>query len=317
MKDIVTIGEAMACFIPAAPGPLRHVRQFAKHVVGAEFNLAIGAARLGLATGWISRVGDDEFGREICAILQGEGVDTSQVRTSARPTGIYFREYTPWGEPRVYYYRHGSAASGLGPDDIDPAYVTEARVLHLTGITPLLGEGCRLAVAKAMAIAQEAGVAIAFDPNIRYKLIAREEVPAFYRPFIARSTVLLAGHDELRAIFGGEDLAPEALEQKVLDSGPSLLAIKRGADGAVACTASERVEIEAHPVAQVVDLIGAGDGFDAGFLAAWLRGWDLQRSLRLATLVGACAVGVHGDYEGYPRWPEATAILDHSQIITR
>lgn len=317
MVDIVTIGEAMACLVPQSPGPLRHIRQFEKHVAGAEFNLAIGAARLGLSVGWISRVGNDEFGMEILRVLRGEGVDVSQVRVSPRPTGVYFKEYGALGEPRVYYYRSGSAASEISPDDISEGYIASAQALHITGITPLLSKSCHAAVGKAMQMARDAGVKVIFDPNIRFKLISAQDAPAFFLSFLANSDVVLAGESELRTIFATGDAPLEELEERVLDHGASLVVVKRGADGAIARTPQERVEEGAYPIATVVDPIGAGDGFDAGFLASWLRGWDLHQALRLANFVGACATGVHGDYEGYPTWTEASAALANGPDVTR
>lgn len=108
--------------MPSSSGRLRHVRQFEKHVGGAEFNVAVGLSRLGVAAGWISRIGEDEFGAEILGVLRAEEVDVRSVTRSSRPTGLYFKEYTTPSEPRVYYYRSGLAASTLDADDIDAGY---------------------------------------------------------------------------------------------------------------------------------------------------------------------------------------------------
>ncbi|MGE5589504.1 MAG: sugar kinase [Bacillota bacterium] len=317
MVDIISIGEAMAVFVPAERGPLRHVRRFEKHVAGAEFNLAIGASRLGLEAGWISRVGQDEFGEEIVRVLRSEGVDTRHVHRSSQPTGVYFKEYSALGEPRVLYYRAGSAASEMGPDDVDPGYIASAQILHVTGITPLLSDSCLQATRKAIDAAHQAGVTVVLDPNIRYKLVAPGDVPAVFRPLLQDSDLVLAGENELRAILLDDASPLERLEEAVLDLGPRLVVVKRGASGAVARTAAQRVEEGPFAVQRVVDPIGAGDGFDAGFLAGWLRRWDLRRCLRLGNLVGACATGVHGDYEGYPAWEEALATLERHQSASR
>lgn len=307
--DIVTMGEALISLVPQETGPLRHVKLFAKHVAGAELNLAIGAARLGLKTGWISRVGQDEFGKQILNVLRGEGVDVSQVTTSPQPTAIYFKEYGGWGETKVQYYRTGSAASTMAPEDVNPDYVRRAKVLLLTGITPLLSESCLQATLHALDIARHVGATVVFDPNIRYKLIQASEVSNFFRPLVAKSDIILAGEEELRSIFAAEHTPLADLEEATLALGPQLVVTKRGAMGASVRTADSDAYVPAYEVTTIVDTIGAGDGFNAGFLAGWLRGWELEQCLRLGNLVGATAVGVCGDYEGYPAWDEALTIL--------
>jgi 2-dehydro-3-deoxygluconokinase len=190
-------------------------------------------------------------------------------------------------------------------------------VLHITGITPLLSASCEAAVWKAIEIARAAGVKVSFDPNIRYKLIDRAKVPAFYRPFLAVADILLIGLGEMQAILDDAEVRAEILEEQMLAFGPSLVVVKSGAGGAVARTQEERVVEPAFPVTRVVDPIGAGDGFNAGFLTGYLRDWDLRRSLRLGNLLGASATGVHGDFEGYPDRLLADALLDRGEQETR
>ena len=140
MKKLLTLGETMACFLPGAPGPLRYVSGYRLAIAGAESNLAIDAAKLGVEAVWFSRLGQDEFGAFVRNQVRAEGVDCrAVVFDETHPTGLMFKQ-TGVGESRVYYYRAGSAASFLSPDDITPALFAGVGLLHLTGITPVLSE---------------------------------------------------------------------------------------------------------------------------------------------------------------------------------
>ena len=137
--DVVTLGESMVLLLAEQPGPMREATTFRRFVAGAESNLAIGLSRLGHAAGWFSRVGDDEFGRALVFRIRGEGVDTSHVISDpTAPTGLVIRERREVGPIEQVYYRRGSAASRLSPADLDLTYLSGARFLHLTGITPAL-----------------------------------------------------------------------------------------------------------------------------------------------------------------------------------
>src|SRR5215218_9864918 len=143
MPSVVTAGETMVLGVPARPGRLRHAPSLELKIGGAESNLAIALSRLGVSSGWISFLGDDEPGRLVLDRVRGEGVDTSQIRRlGGYPTGLYLREKVG-AEVRVYYYRQGSAASTLAPGAFDPEYLEGAEFLHLTGITPALSATCR------------------------------------------------------------------------------------------------------------------------------------------------------------------------------
>src|SRR5919199_3648728 len=132
--DVVSLGESMVLLVAEQPGPLREATTFRRHVAGAESNVAIGLCRLGHTAGWISRVGDDEFGRAVAFRIRGEGVDLSRLIVDpGAPTGVLFRERREVGPIEVVYYRRGSAASRLSTADLDADYLRQARYLHLTG----------------------------------------------------------------------------------------------------------------------------------------------------------------------------------------
>jgi 2-dehydro-3-deoxygluconokinase len=316
MPDVVTFGETMALFAPRETGPLRYVADYRLKMGGTESNVAIALARLGIEVGWFSRVGDDELGRFIVHNVRGEGVDTSRVIVDpGAPTGLYLKEISAVGETTVYYYRSGSAASRMRPADLDSEYLTSARWLHVTGITPALSEDCRNTVEHAIELARAAGLEVSFDPNMRLKLWTVEQARETMFPLIRRSTILLGGMEELSLLLQVD--TPEAAADWALEQGLSIAVIKLGADGALVATPTERRTIPPFTIPRVVDTVGAGDGFDAGFMAGRLLGRDPWQSAELGNVVGAHALMVEGDYEGYPTMAEAEAFVAGRARVAR
>ena len=146
MLDAVTMGESMIAFEALEYGPLREAKLFHKWVGGAEDNFAIGLARLGFQCGWFSRLGDDEFGKEVYRTIKGEGIDVSRTRfDSDAQTGIFFIERRAHGDFKCYFYRKQSAASLISPEDIDEDYIKNSKIVYLTGITPVLSKSAQQA----------------------------------------------------------------------------------------------------------------------------------------------------------------------------
>ncbi|MER3397280.1 MAG: sugar kinase [Chloroflexota bacterium] len=308
VPDVITLGETMVLFAPLEAGPLRYARRFEMRLGGAESNFAVGVVRLGFSAGWVSRLGDDEFGRFIYTQLRGEGVDVSRVRFDPEaPTGVFFKELGRPGGTRVYYYRRGSAASRLSPADLDEDYFAGARWLHLTGITPALSESCRAAVEVALNLARRHGLKVSFDPNLRLKLWPLELARRVLVPLMGRADVVLGGHEELCLLL--EKTTPEAAAEALLAAGVGIVAVKLGGEGALVMTADFRDRVPAFPVDRVVDPVGAGDAFDAGFVAGLLLGRSLVEATRLGNACGALMVAVTGDYEALPTLAEAEAFM--------
>jgi 2-dehydro-3-deoxygluconokinase len=311
IAEVVTLGECMALAFPPDPVGLAESKRLKLDIAGAESNLCIGLSRLGVRARFISRVGDDPFGLRIQQVLDQEGVDTSALSTDPEaPTGVFFREHLSDGQRRVYYYRKGSAASRLSPGDLHPGLFQGARLVHLTGITPALSPACAAACQRAIELARQAGAWISFDPNFRPRLWKAHEAQATLLPLMSQADILLMGHEDAQALFdleGQTNVLYKQILQRGLDLGASIIVLKLGQQGACALAKSgieplgQIIKVSAHPVKQVIDPVGAGDGFDAGFIAGWLRGWNLEKCLQLGARLGAAAVGVMGDYAGYPR----------------
>lgn len=305
--DVVTLGEAMLLLVADDGLPLQDTALFRRSIAGAESNVAIGLARLGHRTGWLGRVGDDPFGHGVLRTLRGEGVDVSRARMDpTAPTGVIVRDRHPDRPVQVAYYRTGSAGSRLDPSDVEPAWLTNARILHITGITAALSDSAARALNKAVTLAAEAGLTISFDPNIRYKLAPADRWEHLLRPLAARSHIVLASLAEALLISGRNEVA--AAGEWFLEQGAHCVVIKEGRHGAWAADATSQHHC---PTASItaVDPIGAGDAFAAGFLSARLRGLSLDHALREASAVAAAAVGAPGDINGLPTACQRDAIL--------
>lgn len=296
--ELVTLGETMALFAAPSIGLLRHAHSLNLSVAGAESNLAIGVCRLGRSAAWISRVGDDEFGRLVIGTLAAEGLDTSRVTVDGTaPTGLMIKERRSDSITRVMYYRSGSAASRLSPGDVDEELVRRAGVLHVTGITPALSSSARAAVRAAVDTARAAGVTVSLDFNYRSALWGAAEAGTELRDLTALADVVFATVPEARLAVAGDD--EKTLATALAGMGPRHVLIKRGARGVFALLDDTAHDLPAHRVA-VVDPVGAGDAFASAYLAELIGGRPAPDCLAAATVAGAFAVTVPGDWEGLP-----------------
>ena len=307
MLDVVTFGESMVLLVPTKRGMLRHAHTFKRFIAGAESNTAIGLAHLGHKTGWISRVGHDEFGHCVLENISNEGVDISRVVTDKQaPTAVFFKERHPDGNTKVFYYRKGSAASRLSPNDLDPQYIAQSKYLHLTGITPALSRTARKTVLSAIEIASKAQVKISLDPNLRRQLWSEKSWRKFLLSILVKIDIILTGAEEAQILSGESD--PEKAARELLKYGPEMVIVKLGPEGALAVREEDQVYEPAIKV-KVVEPVGAGDAFNAGFLSGLLRKWDLKAALRLGNIVEGLATTVPGDVEGLPTWAQVQQYL--------
>jgi 2-dehydro-3-deoxygluconokinase len=265
---------------------------------GAESNVAIGVSRLGGRAAWVGRLGGDAVGELILRELRAEGVDVHAAIDTA-PTALMLKERLAPQRTRVTYYRRSMAGSRLRPSDIPRDVIMGARILHVTGIPAALGAEASSAVHHAIDLAREAGAIVSFDVNHRASLwndsaLAAEE----YRRVAARADIVFAGDDEAELVTGEVDIDAQIASLRRL--GVDHVVIKRGERGAVTVDKDgARIALAAIPVA-VVDTVGAGDAFVAGWLTEFGRGADARRRLETAVVCGAFACTVDGDWEAAP-----------------
>ncbi|MFB4357737.1 sugar kinase [Pantoea sp. BS_4] len=300
--DVITIGEAMAMFVARETGDLAAVETFIKRAAGAELNVAIGLARLGLKVGWVSRIGQDAFGRFICQVLDKENIDHRQVTVDPRyPTGFQLKSKVDDGsDPLVEYFRKGSAASHLSPEDFDHDYFGSARHLHLSGVAAAISDSSLELTRHAAKEMRARGKTISFDPNLRPVLWRSEEEMRNQLNLLAEyADWVLPGEKEGYILTGYRQ--PQDIADFYLDKGVKAVVIKTGGEGAWYKTAGgEQGQVAAIKVDQVVDTVGAGDGFAVGVISALLEGKPLIEAIRRGNKIGSLAIQVSGDSEGLP-----------------
>lgn len=298
--QVVAMGEVMALAYPPRPVGLDIAESLMIDFGGAEGNLCIALSRLGITSRLITRIGKDPLGVRLENLLRSEEVLTDAlIEDPEAPSGFFFREHLPDGRRRVYYYRKGSAASRLNPEDLRTEWFEGCQYFHLTGITPALSESCRKASLRAVEIAKSLNVRFSFDPNYRAPLWSPDQAKAGLAPFFELADIVLIGNEDARAILGMSD--PQQILDTCARKGEAKVVLKLAEKGAQALIGGEYYTQPVVPARQVIDPVGAGDGFDAGFLAGLIRGWEYSRALELAARIGSAAVEVMGDYAGYPR----------------
>ncbi|MDZ5700015.1 bifunctional 5-dehydro-2-deoxygluconokinase/5-dehydro-2-deoxyphosphogluconate aldolase [Chelativorans sp. M5D2P16] len=319
--DVITIGRSSVDLYGAqVGGRLEDMGSFNKYIGGSPTNIAAGAARLGLKSALITRVGDEHMGRFIREELEREGVDVRGVKTDPeRLTALVLLGIRDQEQFPLIFYREDCADMALCEDDIDPAFIAETRCVCATG-THLSHPRTEAAVLKALRLARESGAKTALDIDYRPNLWGLAGHGAGESRFIESGRVtaklqktlplfdLIVGTEEEFHIAGGSTDTIEALRavRRLTDA---VLVCKRGPMGAAAFTGDipdtldEGVAGEHFPI-EVFNVLGAGDGFMAGLLKGWLTGEDWPTTLKYANACGAFAVSRHGCTPAYPSWEE-------------
>jgi 2-dehydro-3-deoxygluconokinase len=286
--QILALGEAMVEFNCTGQGG---GRLYLQGFGGDTSNFAIAAARQGGRVGCLGALGDDANGRMLRALWDAEGVDHRDVRSDAAAyTAIYFVTHGERGH-EFSFFRQGSAASRMRPDELPRERIASARVLHLSGITLAISDSACDTAYAAVDMARAAGVQLSFDTNLRLKLWPLARARALISDLIGRSDICLPSLDDLQVLTGLSDA--DAIADHCLRLGARTVALKLGAAGALVADAHQRHRISPHPC-RCVDATGAGDTFGGAFVARRLAGDGLLEAGRYAAVAAALSTQGYG-----------------------
>jgi 2-dehydro-3-deoxygluconokinase len=314
--DVITFGEAMTLFIANEPGPLHKIKHFTRELAGAETNVAIGLARLGFRSGWASKVGDDAFGRFIIERLQEEHVDIGNVGIEeSSSTGFQLKSKVNQGDPDVEYFRKNSAASRLCKGDFNEDYFQSAAHLHMTGIPLAISLQVREYADHALKFMRSLKKAVTFDPNLRPSLWnSEDEMITVINKAAFATNYVMPGIREGEILTGYKD--PKDIASFYLDRGVEWVIIKLGEEGAYYQSESESGIVSGFKVPEVIDTVGAGDGFAVGIISGLLNGLPIEDAVTRGNAIGAMALQSPGDNDGYPTMPQLKAFLEkHKQGV--
>ena len=299
--DIVAIGEPLLEFNQTAPGEPRYLQGFG----GDSSNMIIAAARSGARAAYVTRVGDDEFGRMFRALWAAERVDTRGVATDPQAhTGVYFVSHGPQGHV-FSYLRAGSAASRLRSEDLPLALLRGARFVHASGISMAISASASDAVLAALDGARAAGAKVSFDSNLRLRLWPLARARAMIGAAAALADYFFPSLEDASSLSGLD--GPDANLDWAHRLGARHVFLKLGADGVIASDGTRRERIAGHRV-NAVDATGAGDCFCGAALARLAAGDSLFEAARYANAAAALATTGFGAVAPLPR-PDAVRAL--------
>lgn len=287
--EVLCVGETMVLVTPVVSAPLAEADLFRLDVGGAESTVALYLRERGHRTAWASRLGADPLGKRVLRTLTDNDVDVTWVRTDpTAPTGVYFKD--PGTEStRVHYYRAGSAASRMSAADLSGMPLDQVELVHLSGITPALSPSCHELVETA--VSRPRTGLVSFDVNYRPGLWSAADAGPVLLRLARRADIVFVGQDEAATLWGAT--TPEAV-RKLIGSADRLV-VKDGAVGATEFS-GDTGTFAATPAADVVEVVGAGDAFAAGYLSGVLRGHDSAERLRGGHALAARAMTGTGDF---------------------
>lgn len=299
--EIVCFGEPMVEFNQTD----RHGNYLRGHG-GDTSNCAIAAARAGASVGYLTALGEDEFGDSLVRLWADNGVDASRVlRNPHAHTGVYFVTHGPDGHV-FSYLRAGSAASRMGPADVARDYIAAAKVFHASGISMAISSSASDSVFEGIHAAREAGTLVSFDTNLRLRLWPLERARALTDAALRLTDIALPGLDDALQLTGLAN--PDAIADHYLELGPKVVALTLGKEGCLVATPGERRRVPGIRV-EAVDATGAGDTFDGNFLAEYLRTGDPFAAARYANVAAALSTRGFGAVAPMPRRDEVLAAL--------
>ena len=338
MSDVVCFGEAMVRLSPPDSKRLEQTTTLDVCVGGGELNVAVALSRLGTSSAWVSRLPENPLGRMIRNKAREQGVDTSHVVwTKGDRAGLYFLELgaTPRASA-VLYDRAGSAISKIEPGMVDwRKAFAEAKLFHVSGITPALSDSAAATTEEALKAAKAAGLKVSYDLNYRSKLWTAEKAKKVQEPFMEMVDVFISNEEDLKTVFGIEVQAgvdfteidtasyKAAAAEAMNRYKPEVVAITlreavsvwRNAWSAMAYDGEKYYEDRKYEL-EVVDRVGGGDSFSAGLIWGYLGG-DLERGVKFGNAFSALKHSVPGDLNWVEPGEVEKLLAGGSQRVSR
>lgn len=314
-KGLLLAGEPMGLLIAQSEGSLDSVAGFTLAVAGAEFNVATGAARLGHFVSYLTKLGNDPFGTRITNTLTANKIDSSNVLTSdTNTTGFMLKSKVSKGDPEIFYFRKGSAASTLDASDVEKIDFSKFDYVHLTGIFPALTDSTRAAMMALIKKAKELGLFISFDPNLRPQLWPSQDVMVkTLNELASYADLVLPGCGEGKILCGSED--PSKINDFYRSLGARMVVTKLGPDGALVREGDNEYKVPGFIIDKVVDTVGAGDGFACGVITGLMEGLSLEKAVERGAAIGAIQCTFAGDNEGLPTQEQLKEFMQSHKCV--
>ena len=295
--DLFTFGESLSVFISSDTDSVMSANKFERVTAGAEVNVAVALARLGLKAQYFSRFGNDQLGSVMLADIEAEGVDVSLSKRVDSFTGAMVRNPGKTAPVEISYLRKGSAASTIEPSDILDSYISSTRWLHATGITCAISESGAKTVKHALEKAAQLKIKSSFDLNIRRKLWSEDVARKVLEPLARDVELLIGGEDEYQVVFGKVD--PKQILAEVNKRGCKIAVMTKG-DQKMRFSIGGNYEEITPPKVLAVDPVGSGDAFTGGVIAGLLSGMKAEQALEQGSICGALVASMFGDWTGIP-----------------
>ncbi|MDT2849263.1 sugar kinase [Vagococcus carniphilus] len=321
MSEFLTIGEPIALFgSEEVDKSLKEAKHFQKFLAGAEVNVAVGVSRYGHSTQYITALGKDPFGDFIIDELKKNQIGTDYIsETTDYWTAFQLKDRVSQGDPSIHYFRKGSAAAHFEKSVLDKIDFSETKFAHLSGIFPAISEEALESFRYFVELLEEHQIMTTFDPNLRPQLWKSKELMIeTINELASHANIILPGINEGEILMGSRD--PEEIADFYLANGKAtqVVIVKLGEEGAfVKHREGESYTVPGFSVEQVVDTVGAGDGFAAGLISALMDGERMEEAVIRANATGALAVQSPGDNDGYPTIEELQKFLASSKEVVR
>ena len=300
MAKVLLIGEPIALLIAEEEGPLEDVDKFTRKLAGAEVNVCIGLSRLGHDVKFMTRLGRDPFGIYTKNTLEAENINTDLISFDDEfLTGSMLKGKVSEGDPPIAFYTKGSAATKMTANDIDSLDLSDFDWVHTTGVLPAISESCRKATKRLMARTKEMGIPLSFDPNLRPTLWGNDELMIKWINDLASiADIVMPGLEEGHILTGSND--PAEIANFYQQLGIKQVIVKLGPDGAYLRDGEFSQLIPGYHVENIIDTVGAGDGFATGMISGLMEGLPLIDAVMRGNAIGAMQIQHESDNEALP-----------------